>query len=248
MKSSEEKKCNCGPDCTCGCQEGKECTCDDCCDCGCGSCDCDCDCDCGCDCGCDCDCNCDCDCCSGDYDDYTVEVGDAVPNFELEAWLPEDGDFGAISLDKFLAEGKWVVLVFFPAAFSDVCPTELAAIAEKYEAIMKLGAEVVCISEDTKYVLRAWANQDPLLEKVKYPMASDVKGDVARLFGAYDVETGLALRGTYIISPEGKLVSCEVSYYNVARSAEELYRKLAANIFVSENPGATCPAKWQPKQ
>ena len=196
-------------------------------------------------CGCCCDCGCDCGCC--DCCECCIEVGDEVPDFELECWCPRKGDFDAVSLKALKEAGKWTVVVFFPAAFTPVCPTELAEIAERYKEISDLGAEVVVVSEDTKFVLQAWAQSEPLLKDVKYPLASDVKGEAAKLFGVYDYKTGLALRGTFIISPAGTLVSSEVSFYNVARSAAELLRKLEANVYVTENPGEACPAKWSKK-
>lgn len=171
-------------------------------------------------------------------------MGDIVPDFELETWSPSDAAFGAISLSKLKKTGKWTLLVFFPAAFSAVCPTELADLAEQQKVIKKLGGEIISVSKDTKFVQSAWQLSEKLLEDVKFQMAADPTGEVSKLFGVYDDQTGLALRGTFIISPEGKLVSSEVSFYNVARSAQELVRKLEANVYVAKHPDQVCPAKW----
>ncbi len=108
--------------------------------------------------------------------------------------------------------------------FTFVCPTELADLAERYGELVELGAEVVSVSTDTKYVHLAWRNSEKLLEDVRFPMGADHTGKVARMFGLYDDNTGLALRGTFIINPEGVLVSSEVNFYNVGRNAEELGR------------------------
>ncbi len=108
--------------------------------------------------------------------------------------------------------------------FTFVCPTELADLAERYGELVELGAEVVSVSTDTKYVHLAWRNSEKLLEDVRFPMGADPTGKVARMFGLYDDNTGLALRGTFIINPEGVLVSSEVNFYNVGRNAEELGR------------------------
>lgn len=90
----------------------------------------------------------------------------------------------------------------------------------------------------------AWQRDEKLLQKVKYPMGSDPAGRLSKLFGVYDEETGLALRGTFIISPEGKLVASEVNYYNVGRNSEELLRKLKANVYLAGHSEEVCPAKW----
>ncbi len=175
-----------------------------------------------------------------------VSVGLTVPDFELETYDPAAGDFGKFSLAENRRSGKWTVLVFYPADFTFVCPTELADLAEKHAALVALGATVVSVSTDTKFAHLAWRNSEGLMKGVQYPMAADATGAVSRLFGAYDPGTGLALRGTYIINPEGKLVSSEVHFYNVGRSADELLRKMQANVHLAANPSEACPARWTP--
>ncbi len=83
-----------------------------------------------------------------------------------------------------------------------------------------------------------------MLEKVKYTMGSDPKGELCQLFGVYDGATGLALRGTFIISPEGKLMNSEVNYYNLGRNIDELLRKVRANIYLGGHGDEACPVKW----
>jgi peroxiredoxin (alkyl hydroperoxide reductase subunit C) len=141
---------------------------------------------------------------------------------------------------------KWTVLVFYPADFTFICPTELADVAEKHAELKKLGCEIVSVSTDTKFVHYGWYHQEKLLQKVKYHMGADPTGSVSRLFGVYDEESGLALRGTFIISPDGVLVGSEINFFNVGRNAEELARKMAAFDFVRNSPADVCPAKWQP--
>ena len=105
---------------------------------------------------------------------------------------------------------------------------------------------MITVSTDTKFVHLAWQKSEKLLEKVKYPMAADPTGKLSRLFGVYDEETGLALRGTFIISPEGKLLGSEVNFYNVGRNSEEILRKLQANTYLSTYGTEACPARWKP--
>lgn len=180
------------------------------------------------------------ECCSG------VKVGQNVPEFELETFEPGEGKFGTFSLAKAKKAKKWTVLVFYPADFTFICPTELADLAAKQAELKKLGCEVVSVSTDTKFVHYGWCNQELLLKDVKYHMGADPKGFVSRLFGVYDEESGLALRGTFIINPEGALVSSEVLFYNVGREMDELVRKVRAFQYVATNPAEVCPAKWQP--
>ena len=173
-------------------------------------------------------------------------VGATVPGFEMETYDPALGDFGKFSLAENLKLGKWTALVFYPADFTFVCPTELADLANCYAALTKLGVTVISVSTDTKFAHMVWRKGEVLLKNVQYPMAADPTGNVSRLFGVFDEATGLALRGTFIINPEGKLVSSEVNFYNVGRNAEELLRKAEANVYLVANPSEACPARWQP--
>lgn len=175
----------------------------------------------------------------------SLRVGQEVENFKLETYEPAKGDFGEISLEKLKADKKWTILFFYPAAFTFVCATEFAALAEQYENFQKLGAEVITVSKDTKFVQLAWQKSEKMLEKVTYPMAADPTGEVAEMFGVYDEETGLALRGTFIISPEGKLLNSEVNFYNMGRNIDELMRKFKANLHLAAHGAEACPAKWK---
>ena len=108
-----------------------------------------------------------------------------------------------------------------------------------------MGAEIITISTDTKFVHLAWQREEKMLKDVTYPMGSDTTGKLSRTFGVYDEETGLALRGTFIISPEGKLFNAEVNYYNMGRNIDELMRKFKANIHLSKHTKEGCPSKWK---
>jgi peroxiredoxin (alkyl hydroperoxide reductase subunit C) len=177
-----------------------------------------------------------------------AKVGKKVQDFTMETFDPEEGFFGEVSLSELQSRGKWVVLFFYPADFTFVCPTELADLAARHEELKKLDVEVISVSTDTKFVHLAWKQDEKLLEKVRYQMAADPTGAVSRYFGVYDCETGLALRGTFIINPEGVLVGSEVNFYNVGRNADELYRRMEANTYLKEHPNEACPAKWSAGQ
>ena len=178
-------------------------------------------------------------CCGG------LQVGQNVPDFTMETYEPTDYGFGTVSLEQLKKAGKWTVLVFYPADFTFVCSTELGDLADEYENIKAAGGEVITVSTDTVYTHLAWKRDEKFLENAKYAMAADPTGTVSKLFGVYDYGTGLALRGTFIISPEGKLVASEVNFYNVGRSAKELLRKLKASVYVAAHPAEACPARWE---
>jgi peroxiredoxin (alkyl hydroperoxide reductase subunit C) len=164
----------------------------------------------------------------------------------METYNPAEGEFGTISLAEVKRAGKWTILVFYPADFTFVCPTELADLAEKHAALEKLGAVVISVSTDTKFAHLAWRNSERLLKEVNFLMAADPTGKVSRIFGVYDEGSGLALRGTFILNPDGKMVSSEVNFYNVGRDAGELLRKMQANVHLLANPSEACPARWTP--
>ena len=175
-----------------------------------------------------------------------LSVGEEVPDFKMETFEPSTGSFGEVSLTDLKADGKWTILVFYPADFTFVCPTELADLATQDAKLTELGAKVIGVSTDTKFAHLAWCREEKLMTNVKYTLAADTTGVVSSLFGVYDDATGLALRGTFIISPEGKLVSGTINFYNVGRNMEELTRVMEANVHCAANPAEACPAQWTP--
>jgi len=120
----------------------------------------------------------------------TASVGAVVPDFEMETYEPAQGDFGKVSLADIKKAGKWAILVFYPADFTFVCPTELADLADQQEKLAALGAHIIAVSTDTKFAHMVWRNTEGLLKNVKYTLAADPTGTVSRLFGVYDAGTG----------------------------------------------------------
>lgn len=175
-----------------------------------------------------------------------AQVGKPVKDFVADVFDPSEGFFGEVSLEKLRGEGKWTILFFYPADFTFVCPTELADLASKHADLVKLGAEVLSVSTDTKFTHMAWKSSERLLENVKFKMVADPTGKLSKYFGVYDCDTGLALRGTFIINPDGVLAASEINFYNVGRNADELYRKMEANHYLKGHPAEACPAKWTP--
>lgn len=175
-----------------------------------------------------------------------ISPGMDVPDFTLDTYEPSTSAFGRISLAQLRQQGLWTVLVFYPADFTFVCPTELADIADHLDEIQALGVKVISVSADTKYAHLAWRNSEKLLQNVRFSMGADPAGGVSKLFGAYDEAAGLTRRGTLIISPAGQLVSAEIISLNLGRDASELLRKLKAITYLALHPNEACPSKWCP--
>ena len=170
-----------------------------------------------------------------------VKIGDKIEDMEFEVFHDEDTKKVKFSDYK----GKWIVLVFYPADFTFICPTELEQLAELYEEFKKEGAEIISVSTDTVFVHKAWHDQSPAIKKINYPMAADPTGKMCKAFGTYIDEEGLSLRGSFIIDPEGIVKAFEVHDNSIGRSSKELIRKLRAAKFVSEHEGQVCPVNWE---
>jgi NADH-dependent peroxiredoxin subunit C len=178
-------------------------------------------------------------------DNNKLMIGNTVPDFTIETYDTVKKDFSEITLESIKKKKKWTVLFFYPADFTFVCPTELADLADVHKELKELGVEVISMSTDTKFTHLGWTQAEMLLKNVKFLMGADPTGKISRLFGVYDENSGLALRGTFIISPDGVLVSSEINYYNVGRNADELLRKMKANVYLADHPNEACPAKWE---
>ena len=171
-----------------------------------------------------------------------VKVGLPIPDFKLEAY--HDDQIIKVKLSEY--RGRWLILFFYPADFTFVCPTELEELADHYEEIKKLGGEVLSVSTDTVYVHKAWHNDSAAIGKVKFPMVADPTGKLSKAFGVYITEEGVALRGSFVVDPDGVLQAMEVHADGIGRSAKELLRKLQAAKFVAEHGDQVCPAGWNP--
>ncbi|MDR2109144.1 MAG: redoxin domain-containing protein, partial [Coriobacteriales bacterium] len=102
------------------------------------------------------------------------------------------------------------------------------------------------VSTDTHFVHKAWHDTSETIKKIKYTMLADPTAALARDFEVYLEDEGLALRGSFVVNPEGQIVSYEVNSNNIGRDAGELLRKVQAAQFVAEHGDQVCPAKWHP--
>ena len=161
----------------------------------------------------------------------------------FKAQALKDGKF--IEVTDASLKAKWSVVVFYPADFTFVCPTELEDLADKYEEFKKLGVEIYSVSTDTHFAHKAWHDTSDAIKKVNYTMIGDPTGAITRNFDVMIEEEGLALRGTFVINPEGQIKLCEIHDNGIGRDASELLRKVKAAQYVAAHPGEVCPAKWQ---
>lgn len=169
-------------------------------------------------------------------------INKEVSDFNVQAY--QDGDFKEVTLDSI--KGKWSVFVFYPADFTFVCPTELGELADKYDEFKEINCEIYSVSTDTHFVHKAWADASETIGKIKYPMLADPTGQLTRDFGVMIEDEGMALRGSFVINPEGQIKAYEIHDNGIGRNADELLRKVQAAQFVAEHGDQVCPAKWKP--
>jgi peroxiredoxin 2/4 len=171
-------------------------------------------------------------------------VGKPAPDFDM----PSTKNIEKLNENVKLSDyaGKWVVLLFYPLDFTFVCPTELTTFSDRVEDFDGIGAEVIGVSTDSVHSHRAWLRtprEQNGVEGLKYPLASDITKEVARSYGVLIEDKGIALRGLFVIDPEGVLRYAVVHDLNVGRSAEETIRVIQAL-----QTGGLCQAEWRPGQ
>lgn len=168
-------------------------------------------------------------------------INTTIKPFKATAY--HDGKF--VDITEATLKGKWSVFVFYPADFTFVCPTELEDLADNYAEFKKLGVEIYGVSTDTHFAHKAWHDTSEAIKKVQYPLVGDPTATLARNFEVLIEEEGLALRGTFVINPEGDIKVMEVHDNGIGRDASELLRKVKAAQYVASHPGEVCPAKWE---
>jgi len=170
-----------------------------------------------------------------------IKINEHAPSFKANAFHKDHID--TIDSDKY--RGKWLILFFYPADFTFVCPTELGDLADHYEKFQELGAEIVSVSTDTEFVHKAWHDSSETIKRIKFEMLADPTGKICREYGTYIEDEGMSLRGTFIIDPDGILKAYEINDNSIGRGTHELLRKLQAAQFVRENGDEVCPVNWK---
>lgn len=172
-------------------------------------------------------------------------IGQPVPEGTYQSY--HQGEIQPVTLRSY--GGRWLVLVFYPGDFTFICPTELEELGSMYGEFQKLGAEVLSVSTDSVYVHKAWHDTSPAIKGLSFPMVADPGGRLSQHLGVYLADEGVALRGSFIFDPDGRLCAYEVHHNTIGRNMEELLRKLQAAAFVRENGGVeVCPVGWKPGQ
>ena len=169
-------------------------------------------------------------------------INTAIKPFKATAY--HNGKF--VEVTDATLKGKWSIVFFYPADFTFVCPTELGDLADVYGEFQKAGVEIYSVSTDTHFTHKAWHDASDTIKKIKYPMVGDPTGTITRGFDVMIEEEGLALRGTFVINPEGVIKVAEIHDLGIGRDAKELLRKVVAAQYVASHPGEVCPAKWTP--
>ena len=168
-------------------------------------------------------------------------INTQVQPFSANAF--HNGEF--IQVTEQSLKGKWSVLIFMPAAFTFNCPTEIEDAANNYAAFQKAGAEVYIVTTDTHFSHKVWHETSPAVGQAQFPLVGDPTHQLTRAFGVHIEEAGLALRGTFVIDPDGVIKTMEVHDNAIARDVTETVRKLKAAQYVASHPNEVCPAKWK---
>ena len=167
-------------------------------------------------------------------------INTPVVPFKTTGFL--NGKFITVTEESF--KGKWSILIFMPAAFTFNCPTEIEDAASYYAEFQEMGAEVYIVTTDTHFSHKVWHETSPAVGKAKFPLVGDPTHVLTKAFDVFIPEEGLALRGTFIINPEGIIKTVEVHPDEIARNVKDTVRKLKAAQYVAAHPGQVCPAKW----
>lgn len=166
-----------------------------------------------------------------------------APEFKMEAYDSKTGHYTEVSSEDY--KGKWTVVCFYPADFTFVCPTEIAAMNAMYDEFQDLNVEILAVSTDTKFSHKRFVETEPVLKDLQLTIGADPTGTVSRAFGVMIEEEGIALRGRFLINPEGTVVAQEVQAPMVGRNVHEFIRQVQAWQHATET-GEVCPAGWRP--
>ena len=172
-------------------------------------------------------------------------VGQKAPDFKGTALIGGDASnfspdnaFKDISIEDY--KGKWICLFFYPLDFTFVCPTEIEEFGKNYDEFKKLNCEVIACSTDSHFSHLAWRTSHPGLRNLPYPMLADFTRLIAKNYEILKEETGYALRGLYLIDPNGVLQYTVIHPEAVGRNSHEVLRVLQAL-----QSGKLTPCNWE---
>lgn len=175
----------------------------------------------------------------------SIRVNQDAPDFTATAVLNKE--FTTIKLSDY--RGQYVILFFYSLDFTFVCPTEIIAFSDRYEEFKKLNTEILAVSVDSEFSHLAWMETDRKsggLGNIKYPLVSDLKKEISTAYNVLDPETGIALRGLFIIDKDGIIQHATINNLAFGRNVDETWRTLQAIQYVQSHPNEVCPVGWQP--
>lgn len=167
-----------------------------------------------------------------------VQVGQPAPRFEARVYLRDVDDFKDVSLDDYA--GQWVCLYFYPMDFSRICPTELVAFNEAQPEFESRTCQLLACSTDSYYTHKGWCDSLAELSGMNHPMLADMTKRISMDYGVLIPDRGVALRGTFLIDPQGVLKHASINDTKIGRNVDDVLRQLDAL-----QTGAGCPCNWQ---
>ena len=173
-----------------------------------------------------------------------IRVGQEAPDFTATAVF--DQEFKTIKLSDY--RGQYTVVFFYPLDFTFVCPTEIIAFSDRYKEFSALNTEILGVSVDSEFSHLAWIQTDRKaggIGDIDYPLVSDIKKEISTAYNVLDPDAGVALRGLFIIDPEGVIQHATVNNLSFGRSVDETLRTLKAIQYVQSHPDEVCPAGWK---
>ncbi|NJN37930.1 MAG: peroxiredoxin [Acaryochloridaceae cyanobacterium CSU_3_4] len=174
-----------------------------------------------------------------------LRVGQTAPDFTATAVF--DQEFIEVKLSNY--RGKYVVIFFYPLDFTFVCPTEITAFSDRYDAFKSLNTEILGVSVDSQFSHLAWIQTDRKsggVGDLNYPLVADLKKEISTAYNVLDPDAGIALRGLFIIDKEGVIQHATINNLAFGRNVDETLRTLQAIQYVQSHPDEVCPAGWQP--
>lgn len=166
-----------------------------------------------------------------------------MPQFTMDAYDAKTGHYKTVSSEDY--KGKWTVICFYPADFTFVCPTEIAAMNAHADEFKDLGVEILAVSTDTKFSHKRFVETEPILKGLQLTIGADTNQEVSRAFGVLIEEEGVALRGRFLFNTDGICVAQEVQADSVGRNVNEFIRQVQAWQHATKT-GEVCPAGWRP--
>ncbi len=171
-----------------------------------------------------------------------AKIDNIAPSWSMAYYDPKTDSDSSMSSEDL--KGKWYVLVFYPADFTFVCPTEMKDLADQKSIFEEMWVELLSVSTDSVFSHKAWLKTEKLMQNFDYKMMSDCNLEVSDIYNILDEKSWMSWRWTFIVDPDWILRWIEVTSWAQGRNSQELIRKIQGLQYMRENPTQACPAKW----